>query len=87
MAMFNLDDPLNLRKARGEEGGDPEGELSATGLDQMLEAMELINQKTDNEALGAKVSAILRICPPFSLCTVVPSCCGCDWQVLMNRLG
>lgn len=56
-------DPLGLRKAdRNEEengghgGGDGgEGELSAVGLEGMLEALEVANQRTDRETLGAKV--------------------------------
>lgn len=38
--------------------GEPEKitELSATGIDEMLEALEIVNQKTDKGALGAKVS-------------------------------
>jgi hypothetical protein len=60
VAMFNLDDPLNLRRNRDADGGgDGPDELSATGLEQMIEAMELINQKTDNESLGAKVGCVI----------------------------
>ena len=31
-------------------------ELSALGVEGMLEALEIVNQRTDKEALGAKVS-------------------------------
>lgn len=54
---FSTDDPLGLRKLKGPDGQDVKiDELSADGLDQMLEALEIVNQKTDKDALGAKVS-------------------------------
>lgn len=34
-------------------------ELSATGIEGMIEALELVNQKTDKDAVGAKVSFAL----------------------------
>lgn len=59
---FSTDDPLGLRKTKGPDGEDmPIPELSATGIDGMLEALELVNQKTDKDTIGAKVSQqILR---------------------------
>ncbi|KAK4689252.1 hypothetical protein P7C73_g854, partial [Tremellales sp. Uapishka_1] len=58
-AAFNLDDPLGVRKLRGEDGEPVKvEEFSATGLDNMLEAMELVNAKTDKDALGAKAGLI-----------------------------
>lgn len=56
VAAYSILDPLGLRRS-----DDPEqqvSELSATGVEQMLEAMELVQQKTDNEAMGAKVSCL-----------------------------
>jgi len=56
LAGFGLDDPMGLRTAKGEDGEVVEGgELSATGVQGMLEAMEIVNQRTDRETLGAKV--------------------------------
>ena len=56
LAGYALDDPMGLRKAKGADGEVEEvDELSATGLDGMLEAMEVVNQRTDREAMGAKV--------------------------------
>jgi hypothetical protein len=52
VAAYSLSDPLGLRKADGDEGVK---ELSATGIEDMLEALELVNQKTDKDAMGAKV--------------------------------
>lgn len=52
---FSVNDPLGLRKEPGAED-QPVAELSATGVEDMLEAMELVNQKTDKDAMGAKVS-------------------------------
>lgn len=57
MAAYNLDDPLGLRKPEKDNIEKEEvAELSAQGIDQMLEAMELVNLKTDKESMGAKVS-------------------------------
>ena len=33
-------------------------ELSAMGVEGMLEALEIVNQRTDREALGAKVGEL-----------------------------
>ncbi|WOO82071.1 Coiled-coil domain-containing protein [Vanrija pseudolonga] len=55
-AAFKTDDPLGLR--HDEERAVPE--LSAVGIDQMLEALELANAKTDADAVGAKASLIER---------------------------
>lgn len=49
---FTNNDPLGLRRSDNPE---PVAELSATGIDGMLEALELVNQKTDKETMGAKV--------------------------------
>lgn len=53
IANFSIDDPLNLRSGRDE--ATPIDELSATGIEDMLEALEVANQKTDKQAMGAKV--------------------------------
>jgi len=59
---FSTDDPLGLRKAKGPNGEDePVVELSATGIDGMLEALELVNQKTDKDTVGAKVRGLPRV--------------------------
>lgn len=55
VASFSTNDPLGLRGS-GLDGEDAVPELSAQGIEGMLEAMEIVNQKTDKEALGAKVS-------------------------------
>jgi len=49
---FSINDPLNLRSGRDEE---PVEEFGATGVEGMLEALEVANQKTDKQAMGAKV--------------------------------
>lgn len=56
IANFSINDPMNLRSGRDED--TPIEELSATGIDAMMEALEVANQKTDKQALGAKVSLI-----------------------------
>lgn len=56
IAAFRTDDSAGLRR-------DPDrkiDELSAVGIEGMLEAMEIVNTKTDNQALGAKVSNAVR---------------------------
>jgi hypothetical protein len=66
---FSTHDPLGLRTAKGADG-EPEKvpELTATGIEEMLEVMDLINEKTTKEAVGAKVSVgtwlprILKAC-------------------------
>ena len=50
---FSIDDPLNLRSGRDENM--PIEEFGATGVEGMLEALEVVNQKTDKQAMGAKV--------------------------------
>lgn len=47
-----------MRKAKGPDG-EPEEvkELSAKGIDEMLEALELVNQKTDKATVGSKVKS------------------------------
>lgn len=47
-----------MRKAKGPDG-EPEEvkELSAKGIDEMLEALELVNQKTDKATVGSKVNS------------------------------
>lgn len=54
---FSTNDPLGLRKGVGEDGEEVKvTELSAMGVEDMLEALEVVNQKTDKDTLGAKVS-------------------------------
>jgi hypothetical protein len=53
-----VEDPLNLRSGRDED--KPVEELSATGIEGMLEALEVANQKTDKQTLGAKVCRLTR---------------------------
>lgn len=51
--------PLDIGKKDKGKGGDGKEEpvtIAATGLDQMLDAMELVNARTDKEGMGAKVS-------------------------------
>lgn len=50
-----------MRKAKGPDG-EPEEvkELSAKGIDEMLEALELVNQKTDKATVGSKVKPVLH---------------------------
>jgi hypothetical protein len=50
---FSIDDPLNLRSGRDENR--PVEEFGATGIEGMLEALEVVNQKTDKQSMGAKV--------------------------------
>jgi hypothetical protein len=45
-------DVVNKEEDQEEEGTV---HLAATGLDNMLEALELVNAKTDKSSLGAKV--------------------------------
>lgn len=57
VSRYTIDDPMNLRRAKGADGQPEEiVELSARGLDEMLEALEVVNQKTDKAALGAKAA-------------------------------
>ncbi|WWD20765.1 hypothetical protein CI109_105242 [Kwoniella shandongensis] len=64
VAGYGLNDPLGLRKAKGADGEDEEVvELSAKGIDEMLEAMEIVNQKTDKAALGAKAGLVIDAHP------------------------
>ncbi|WVQ86093.1 hypothetical protein IAT38_008261 [Cryptococcus sp. DSM 104549] len=64
VAGYGLNDPLGLRRAKGADGGDEEvQELSARGLEEMLEAMEVVNQKTDKAALGAKAGLTIDAHP------------------------
>lgn len=60
---ISLDDEKKSGKNTPEEAA--EVHLAATGIDSMLEALELVNARTDKEALGAKVST--RTLFPFSL--------------------
>lgn len=62
VAGFSVNDPLNLRKPKGPDG-EPEQvkELSAKGIDEMLEALELVNQKTDKATVGSKVKSFLWV--------------------------
>lgn len=62
VAGFSVNDPLNLRKTKGPDG-EPEEvkELSAKGIDEMLEALELVNQKTDKATVGSKVKSFLWV--------------------------
>ncbi|EIW70097.1 hypothetical protein TREMEDRAFT_68480 [Tremella mesenterica DSM 1558] len=52
LAGFSVADPLGLRKQGVEE--EQVTELSATGIEDMLEALEVVNAKTDKDAMGAK---------------------------------
>ncbi|KAL7422962.1 hypothetical protein Q5752_002260 [Cryptotrichosporon argae] len=54
LAAFRVEDPLGLRKGDGQETV----ELGAVGVDQMLEALEIVHEKTDTDALGAKAGLI-----------------------------
>ncbi|KAK6906539.1 hypothetical protein I203_100524 [Kwoniella mangroviensis CBS 8507] len=57
VAGYGLNDPMGHRRAKNEFGELEEvPELSAQGLEEMLEAMELVNQKTDKAALGSKAA-------------------------------
>ncbi|WWC65235.1 uncharacterized protein I303_107852 [Kwoniella dejecticola CBS 10117] len=57
VAGYGLNDPQGHRRAKNEFGELEETpELSAQGLEEMLEAMELVNQKTDKASLGAKAA-------------------------------
>ncbi|OWZ66325.1 hypothetical protein AYX14_05999 [Cryptococcus neoformans] len=60
VAGYSVNDPLNLRKAKGPDG-EPEEvkELSAKGIDEMLEALELVNQKTDKATVGSKAEIMI----------------------------
>ena len=49
-----MSDPLGLRKPKGGEDEEV-AELSATGLEAMMEAMEVVNAKTDKQSMGTKV--------------------------------
>ncbi|KGB77498.1 hypothetical protein I307_03360 [Cryptococcus deuterogattii 99/473] len=64
VAGFSVNDPLNLRKAKGPDG-EPEEvkELSAKGIDEMLEALELVNQKTDKATVGSKAEIMVDAHP------------------------
>lgn len=53
LAGIPLDDEKKSGKNTPEEAA--EVHLAATGIDSMLEALELVNARTDKEALGAKV--------------------------------
>ncbi|KAJ9099924.1 hypothetical protein QFC21_003929 [Naganishia friedmannii] len=52
--------PLDDGKKSGQDTPEEAAEvhLAATGIDQMLEALELVNARTDKEALGAKAGLI-----------------------------
>ena len=54
---FQGDDPLGLRSRKNDDAA-PSLELSATGIEDMLEALEVVNQKTDKESMGAKAGLI-----------------------------
>jgi hypothetical protein len=49
--------PVDEARTSGKDTPEEAAEvhLAATGIDQMLEALELVNARTDKEALGAKV--------------------------------
>lgn len=55
LASVPLDEARTSGKNTPEEAA--EVHLAATGIDQMLEALELVNARTDKEALGAKVGS------------------------------
>ena len=56
---FSINDPLNLRSGRDDD--KPIEEFGATGVEGMLEALEVANQKTDKQAMGAKVCYLSSI--------------------------
>ncbi|KAI9637084.1 uncharacterized protein MKK02DRAFT_45792 [Dioszegia hungarica] len=59
IASFTTNDPLGLRgSGLGDDEGEPVAELSARGVEEMLEALEVVNQKTSKDALGAKAGLI-----------------------------
>jgi hypothetical protein len=59
IASFTTNDPLGLRgSGLGNDPGEDVPELSARGVEDMLEALELVNQRTDKDALGAKVGLL-----------------------------
>ncbi|WVN89814.1 uncharacterized protein L203_105044 [Cryptococcus depauperatus CBS 7841] len=61
---YTVNDPLGLRKTKGDDGESEEvKELSAKGIDEMLEAMEVVNQKTDKAAVGAKAEMMIDAHP------------------------
>lgn len=56
IASFTTNDPLGLRgSGLGDDPGEAAPELSARGVEEMLEALEVVNQRTDKQAMGAKV--------------------------------
>ncbi|ODN83033.1 hypothetical protein L202_01259 [Cryptococcus amylolentus CBS 6039] len=62
VAGYAINDPLGLRKPKGVEEEETK-ELSAKGLDEMLDAMEIVNQKTDKAAVGAKAEIMIDAHP------------------------
>ncbi|WVR08651.1 hypothetical protein IAU60_005709 [Kwoniella sp. DSM 27419] len=57
VAGYGLNDPMGHRKAKDEFGQlEMPAEYSAKGIDEMLEAMELVNAKTDKAAMGSKAA-------------------------------
>ncbi|KLT44351.1 DUF1014-domain-containing protein [Cutaneotrichosporon oleaginosum] len=55
-AVFRTDDPAGLRRDEDRKVD----ELSATGIEGMLEALEVVNAKTSDQAMGAKAGEIER---------------------------
>lgn len=51
-AVFRTDDPMGVRRDEDRKVD----ELSAVGIEGMLEALEVVNAKTSDEAMGSKVS-------------------------------
>ncbi|BEJ15059.1 hypothetical protein CspHIS471_0408260 [Cutaneotrichosporon sp. HIS471] len=55
-AAFRTDDPAGLRRDEDRKVD----ELSATGIEGMLEALEVVNAKTSDQAMGSKAGEIER---------------------------
>ncbi|ORX40961.1 hypothetical protein BD324DRAFT_612691 [Kockovaella imperatae] len=61
IANYSVNDPLGLRRSNADQAGEGSTTaLSATGVEDMLEALELANQKTDKDTMGAKAGLIER---------------------------
>lgn len=54
MSAFRTDDPAGLRR----DGERDVQSLTAVGVDEMLEALEIVNEKTDKSAQGTKAAGI-----------------------------
>lgn len=54
VAAYRTDDTLGVRR----DADRVVPELSAVGIEDMLEALEVVNERTDDQALGAQAGAI-----------------------------